>query len=412
MSSVLVIEDEEDTRELERSALSCGGHDVVRAAVTLLFVIGIGIAGIHAAGAPPPHAAVALVRTPENGIQPQAAVDSAGTVHLLYFKGDPAHGDLFYARLPAGAAIFTPPLRVNSDVGSVIATGSVRGGQIGLGRGGVVHVAWNASRPIERGGVKDTPMWYARLRPGGRAFDPQRAIGSHTRHLDGGGSVAADGAGRVYIVWHAAGTIDGESHRRIYVASSSDDGTTFSEELPFGDAAGLCGCCQLETLVDRRGQLHVLYRAAGATVHRDAMWLRLARGIAAEPVRLQAWELPACPMTTFAMTQRGGDIVAAWETQQQIYSARLTPDSLRVSATSAMSGTGRRKHPSVAVNRAGDTLYAWAEGTAWARGGSVAWELRDRAGLRLASAAAAGEVPVWSLVAAVPRADGSFLVIH
>src|SRR5829696_102257 len=92
-----------------------------------------------------------------------------------------------------------PALRVNSEPGSVIATGSVRGGQIALGRAGFVHVTWSASRAIERDGVKQTPMWYARLRPRGRAFDPQRAIGSQTRHLDGGGSVAADSAGNVYV---------------------------------------------------------------------------------------------------------------------------------------------------------------------------------------------------------------------
>jgi hypothetical protein len=381
--------------------------------LTSLLVIVPAPADIVTTSAAVRNVGVTLVRTPEGGIQPQAVVDNAGTAHLLYFKGDPGHGDLFYARMPDGATTFSAALRVNSEPGSVIATGSVRGGQMALGRGGFVHVAWNGSRPIERDGVKQTPMWYARLRPGGRAFDAQRAIGTQTRHLDGGGSVAADRRGNVYVVWHAAGGIDGESNRRIYVASSADDGARFSTETPFADPAGLCGCCQLETLMDRGGQLNVLYRAAGEGVHRDAMWLRFVRGRAAAPIRLQAWELPACPMTTFAMAPRGDDgIVSAWETQQQIYSAVLTPESRRVSTPSAMSGTALRKHPAVAVNPAGDTLYAWTEGTAWARGGTVAWELRDRSGVRLAAASAAGEVPVWSLVAVVARTDGSFLLIH
>ena len=380
--------------------------------LTLLLLIGSGAARIVGVAAPQRSVNVTLVRTPEGGIQPQAVVDAAGTVHLLYFKGEPGHGDLFYARLPEGATTFSPALRVNSEPGSVIATGSVRGGQMALGRAGVVHVAWNASRPIERDGVKETPMWYARLRPGAPVFEPQRAIGSHTRHLDGGGSVAADAEGRVYVVWHAAGSADGETNRRIYVATSSDDGARFSKETPFANAAGLCGCCQLETLVDRGGQLNVLYRAAGEGVHRDAMWLRVSRGRAAAPVRLQAWELPACPMTTFAMTHRGSDVIAVWETQQQIYSAVLTPDARRVSPTSSMSGTALRKHPSVAVNAAGETLFAWTEGTAWARGGTIAWELRGVTGTRIASASSAGEVPVWSLVAAVARRDGSFLLMH
>src|SRR5205085_496540 len=41
---------------------------------------------LHAAGPP----AVALKRVPDRGIQPQAVVDAAGTLHLIYFKGPPA----------------------------------------------------------------------------------------------------------------------------------------------------------------------------------------------------------------------------------------------------------------------------------------------------------------------------------
>lgn len=381
-------------------------------ALTLLLLTAAAIGSIAITGETPPSVPITLMRTPDGGIQPQSVVDAAGTVHLLYFKGDSGQGDLFYARLPAGAGAFTESMRVNSQPGSAVATGSVRGGQLAVGRAGFVHVAWNGSRQPQRGDVTQTPMWYTRLRPGGRAFDPQRAIGGNTRHLDGGGSVAADPTGRVYVVWHAAGTIDGESNRRVYVATSSDDGERFFEDDVFGDAAGLCGCCQLETLVDLRGGLNVLYRAAGGAVHRDAMWLRLAGGTAAAPIRLHAWELPACPMTTFALAHRGGSIVAAWETQQQIYSAVVTPGSLRATPASAMSGTAPRKHPAIAVNADGDTLYAWAEGTAWARGGTVAWELRDRAGARLSSASAAGDVPVWSLVSAAARPDKSFVLFH
>jgi hypothetical protein len=39
---------------------------------------------------------VTLIRTPDGGIQPQAAVDSQGTTHLIYYKGDAGAGDIFY----------------------------------------------------------------------------------------------------------------------------------------------------------------------------------------------------------------------------------------------------------------------------------------------------------------------------
>jgi hypothetical protein len=364
------------------------------------------------AGAGSSSSRVELVAAPNAGIQPQAVMDAGGVLHLIYFKGEPGSGDLFYVRRPAGATTFSAPIRVNSEHGSALATGTVRGGQMALGRDGWVHVAWNAAKPIEANGTKQTPMWYARLPPGAGAFEPQRAIGEHTRHLDGGGSIAADPRGRVYVVWHAAGLKDGEVDRRIYVARSADDGRLFGSEEAFAPEGGLCGCCQLETLAEPDGRLQILYRAAGGNVHRDAMWLAVGPKGALPPVRLQAWNLPACPMTTFAMAFAPAGILAAWETQLQIHTATLDPARRTFSNVAALAGTAIRKHPSIAVNKAGERLIAWTEGTAWARGGTVAWELQDKHGVKQAGAVSAGAVPVWGLVSAIANPDGSFLIVR
>src|SRR5712692_551970 len=82
------------------------------------------------------HPPVRLIRTPNGGIQPQAAVDSAGVVHLVYFKGDDGAGDLYYVRKGPRDADFSKPIRVNSVPGSAVAIGTVRGAQIAMGRGG------------------------------------------------------------------------------------------------------------------------------------------------------------------------------------------------------------------------------------------------------------------------------------
>jgi hypothetical protein len=383
-----------------------------RVPASVAAAIVLSLSASHARAPQPSPPRVEVIDTPDAGIQPQAAVDAAGTIHLIYFKGQSGGGDLFYVRRKAGDSRFTAPMPVNSEPGTAIATGSVRGGQIALGRNGWIHVVWNGSKSIDRDGLKLTPMWYARLPPGGRTFEPQRAIGRQTRHLDGGGSIAADRAGQVHVVWHAAGAEDGEPQRRIYVATSGDDGRRFAAEKAFTVEGGACGCCGVEALADGSGRLQLLYRSAGDMIHRDAMWMTIGPQGASTPVRLQVWELPACPMTTFAMASGPDGIVAAWETQQQIYSAVLSPDLMQVLPVNAMEGAGLRKHPSVAINAQGDRLIAWTEGTAWARGGSLAWQLRDRAGRRLASGTNAGPVPVWGLVSAVARPDGSFLVIH
>jgi hypothetical protein len=357
--------------------------------------------------------AVSVQAIPHGGIQPQAVADAAGVIHLVYFKGNAAAGDLYYVRLSPQGAV-SEPIRVNSVAGAAIASGSVRGAQIALGRRGRVHVAWNGSTPIEANGGQHIPMWYARLKTDGSAFEKQRALTTWTSGLDGGGAIAADRLGRVIVVWHATGSKAGEADRTVYLAKSSNDGAAFArEERATTAPVGSCGCCGMRALIDRAGNLQILYRAATEAIQRDATWLTVPRlGTARPPVRLHPWRLESCPMTTFALAEGSAGILAAWETQQQIHSTTLDPASGVASAPLAVPGTASRKHPSLAINAAGDRLLAWTEGTAWNRGGTLAWRLTDRAGTELSSAAGAGPVPVWGLVAAVALPDGSFVIFR
>src|SRR6266540_2303993 len=101
---------------------------------------------------------VTHLRVPHGGIQPQSATDRGGMVHLVYFSGEPAHGNIFYVRSTDAGATFSDPIPVNSIGDSAIATGTVRGAQIAVGGAGRVHVAWNGSQSSAPG---STPMFYA-----------------------------------------------------------------------------------------------------------------------------------------------------------------------------------------------------------------------------------------------------------
>jgi hypothetical protein len=254
---------------------------------------------------------------------------------------------------------------------------------------------------------------FSRSTDGGASFEPQRDVTLWTTNLDGG-TVAADDRGTVYVAWHAMGSSPGESHRTAYVARSDDDGRHFAREAPATDAPiGACGCCGLRAMTDAHGALHLLYRAATDDVHRDAIWLMKPPGQPPRaPVRLHEWELKACPMSTFALARDGARMAAAWETDRQIYETSLEPGTGEFAPPVRVEARGTAKHPSIAVNAAGDRLIAWTEGTAWARGGTLSWELRDRENRPIASAADAANVPVWGLVSAVARPDGSFVVFH
>jgi hypothetical protein len=353
---------------------------------------------------------VVVMETPSQGIQPQAVVDRDGVLHLIYFTGDPAHGDLYYVQRRPGQSTFSRPVRVNSEPATVLAVGSIRGGQLATGRDGWIHAAWHSTPRVKDGLTQPAPMWYSRMSASAHEFEPQRAIGQRLKGMDGD-SIAADRRGNVYIVWHAAGDVEGEAHRRVYAAQSHDDGAHFDPDRAIAETGGACGCCGLRAAIDGHDRLNVLYRAATDDVHRDATWVSVGAAGPSAPVRLHAWELRACPMSLFAIAP-GGGMFAAWETAQQIYYATLDPDHMSASAPVAVAGTAARRLPSVAVNHTGDRLLAWTEGTAWARGGTLAWELQNAHGATIASASRAGAVPVWGLVSAAALPDGSFVIVR
>src|SRR6266853_197097 len=87
---------------------------------------------------------IKLLPTPDDGIQPQAATDARGVVHLIYFKGDPKAGDIFYVRREPGQNEFSKPLPVNTQPHTAMAMGTIRGAQLALGKNGRVYVAWDA----------------------------------------------------------------------------------------------------------------------------------------------------------------------------------------------------------------------------------------------------------------------------
>ena len=388
------------------------GRTILASVSMLSLALSLGVRRTDAA-----QAEVKLMRTPGGGIQPQAVVDGKGVLHLIYFFGEPGGGDVYYVRQAANAAEFSKPIRVNSVPGSVIATGSVRGAHLAVGKGGRVHVAWMGAH--EEGPNKIVPMLYTRLNDAGTAFEPQRNVMQFAAGLDGGASVAADNFGDVYVVWHANPNHDGEVHRRVWMAHSRDDGKTFAREAAIDpevnqQSTGACGCCGMRAFADEKGSLYVFYRAATEQIHRDMILLvSHDRGKNFAAQRVAKWELNACPMSTDFIGQAGSNVLLAWETAGQVFYADVVRGAQKGPEPIAAPGAETdRKHPVVAGNSRGETLLAWTKGTAWQRGGSVEWQVFDQAGHPTAVKGTAPGVPVWGLVAAFARPDGGFTILY
>jgi len=362
-------------------------------------------------------AEMTVLRVPDKGIQPQVAVDGKGTVHLIYFGGDSNRGDIFYVHSESGGDKFSRPLRVNSAPGSAIAVGNIRGAHLALGKKGRVHVAWMGSGKAEpKGPGGETPMLYTRLNDAGTEFEPQRNVIQSAAGLDGGGSVAADAAGNVYVTWHAPVPGEkGEGNRCVWVAHSSDDGKTFAaEKRANADPTGACGCCGMRAFADGKGALYVLSRGAGKDIHRDMYLLASTdKGDHFRGEKVQEWETNICPMSSATFAEGPGADLAAWETNGQVFYSRIDQGTGKRSPPVAAPGDGRgRKHPAVAVNAQGETVLAWTEGMGWNKGGAVAWQVFDKDGKPTGAKGRADGVPTWSLVAVFARPDGGFTLLY
>jgi hypothetical protein len=361
---------------------------------------------------------VTTLRVPDRGIQPQVAVDGNGILHMIYFKGtDAGAGDVFYVHSDDGGKKFSKALQVNSQAGSVIAIGNIRGAQLAIGKKGRVHVSWLGSSKAEpKAPGKATPMLYTRLNDDGTAFEPQRNLIQSAVGLDGGGSVAADEAGNVYVAWHAPEPgKTGEENRRVWVAYSKDEGKTFAKEkMASSEKTGACGCCGMRAFADRKGTLYMLFRSAERGVNRDTYLITSKNQCDSfDSDRIDKWNVGQCPMSSFTLTESGGSVLSAWETDGKVFFSRIDPATgKRSDPIAAPGGDKVRKHPVVAVNEKGETILVWTEGMGWERGGALAWQVYDKDGKPTDQKGRADGVPTWSLVAVFVRADGGFTVVY
>lgn len=386
----------------------------------MILIVGICAWPTHAGKNPWTSPPVSTIRVPNGGIQPQAALDDHGVLHMIYYAGDSAHGDLFYVHSENDGATFSTPMKVNSHPGSAIAAGNIRGAHIAIGRNGLVHVAWNGTYEVDVPGATKPwmkhPMVYTRLNDTKTAFEPERNVIHQAYGLDGGGALAADRTGNVYVFWHApAPGTEGEGNRRVWMARSHDDGKTFEPEKPiFEKPTGACGCCGMSAFADANNNVYVMYRSATEVVNRDMYFLESRdRGQTFQGADISPWQIGACTMSLEYLSQSSAGVLASWETKGNVYFGIVKPGSTDVAKTIAASGeAGGRKYPIVLGNRRGEILLAWAEGMKWAKGGSVGWQVYDRNGNREGEQGHADGVPAWSLVAAFPRRDGGFAVVY
>lgn len=383
----------------------------------LAAIIGLALIGTERIAA----SEVAVRRVPNGGYKASATVDEAGKVHLIYFTGEPSGGDAWYVASQDGGATFSKPIRVNSQPESVLGASSSRGPHLALGKNGRVHAIWMGSTkatpraPLNPAMPADsphngTPLLYANFDAATGAFTEQRNLMTKTVALDGDSALAADQRGNAYVVWHAQTPEGkGEQDRGIWIARSTDDGATFSQEQNvLTEKTGVCPCCGVTAQVSANGSIAIVYRAATETVHRGMRLLYSeGRGETFDLSTLDEWKVSMCPMSTGTLIGTSKGFLGAWEND-----GRLGFSKLPGPASEQLSGKAPRKHPTLAINKNGETLLAWAEGISFGKGGAVGWQRFDSKGKPIGSLGHAEGLPDHGNIAAVALLDGTFAVTY
>lgn len=361
---------------------------------------------------------VKLTRVPDGVIQPQVAVHKDGAVHLVSFKGEASGGDLFYAKRKPGEEAFGAPIRVNTGDRSAVASGAMRTARLALGGDGTVHVAWNGRNPKDMHGA---PMMYTRMVQGAERFQPERNMMQGSFVLDGGGDIAADGAGNVIVIWHAAPKADrppGESDRRIYGVRSSDGGKTFGDErVLFRSSDGACGCCGLACGLGPAGDTFVMFRnAAQGGKSRDMTMVTIPSKGDTTSSMIEPWAIATCPVSSCQMTFAGGQPLLTWESGGRVAAARwdvATAKLSKVLRPEAAAGKLQQKHPRTATDVSGRTLLTWVEVGGWGQQPSLGWQLFDAEGAAIKGRSGHIEqIGVWNFAAPICTGDGKFEILY
>ena len=114
-----------------------------------------------------------------------------------------------------------------------------------------------------------------------------------------------------------------------------------------------------------------------------------------------------------AFVEGPSSVVAAWDTQDQIYFAKIKPGTTEFTSPQSPPGAGRaRKHPALAINSRGEMLLAWTEGTGWQKGGALVWQVFDKNGKPTEQKGRVDSgIPVWGLPTVVAT-DSGFIILH
>ena len=248
--------------------------------------------------------------------QPQAAVATDGTVHLIYGSGDA----VFHCRSTDAGITFTKPQEAFRTPN--LSLGMRRGPRISVAGDAVVVTAVSGQQGKGRDG--DVLAW--RSADGGATWQgPVRVNDAADSAREGLHGMASGPDGSVWATW-----LDlREKRTEVYASKSTDGGETWQANVRVyrSPDGSVCECCHPSIMVSDDA-VHVMFRNSLAG-NRD-MYVATSKDggktfVPAKKVGQGSWKINACPMDGGMLTTGAkGSLVTVWRRNGEVFSALST----------------------------------------------------------------------------------------
>lgn len=248
---------------------------------------------------------------PRSPRQPQVAVDGSGAIHVAY-----GVGDLVMYRMAGGDALdFGAP--VSLELAPVMSLGMRRGPRIAASGDSVCITG--VGGPLGKG--RDGDVWAVRTCDGGRSWSkPARVNDVEGSAREGLHGMAGGPNGSMCCVWldlrHGV--------TEIMASTSMDGGHTWARNVLVyrSPEKSVCECCHPAVTYDEHGGIHVQWRNSLGG-HRDMFVARSTDGGTtfgeAHKLGRGTWALNACPMDGGAIAVVDGKLTSAWRRDRTVF---------------------------------------------------------------------------------------------
>ncbi|MCC7258149.1 MAG: exo-alpha-sialidase [Gammaproteobacteria bacterium] len=286
--------------------------------------------------------------------------------------------DLYLTRSVDAGRTWSKPVRVNDEPGSVWGF-AVSKPRVAIGKTGTIHLFFPGNERSPVTGLDVVTARYTRSTDAGRTFEKARTINrpadfDKTGMLGEGlsatfsfGTMGLAPDGTVVAAWQDIGGMTGNADGAdAHMATSTDDGRTFSAERAVIPSDAVCPCCQL-TVAFGGSEAFIGYRKLYAD-GRDSTVARVTtgNGVLAGETRLPfaPWKIDGCPLKPTDLAVDGDRVYAA------SYTAGENPPGVYFtrSADRGQSFTGRiavhpgapySDAPELTVDRNGQVRIVW-----------------------------------------------------